>query len=77
MFKLGLIKGVNILKKYIHPEHHYFLTFINPIILCNDFKHYLNTNVNQSEQELFIKHVNDTYNLIKLCFDDFFNQFNK
>lgn len=76
MFKLGLIKGGNILKKYIHPVHHDFLTFINPTILCNDFKHYLNTNVNQLEQELFIKHVNDAYNLIKLCFDDFFNQFN-
>ena len=72
MFKLGLIKGGNLLKKYVHPTHHNFLTFTNPNLLCNDFKHYLNTNVPQTEQDSFIKHVNDTYNLIKLCFDDFF-----
>ena len=71
MFKLGLLKGGNLLKKYVHPSHYDFLTFTNPTTLCNDFKHYLNTNVPQSEQESFIKHVNQTYNLIKLCFDDF------
>jgi hypothetical protein len=73
MFKLGLMKGGNILKKYVDSCHHDFLTFINPNTLCNDFKHYLNTNIHPLEQESFIIHVNDAYKLIKLCFDDFFN----
>jgi hypothetical protein len=73
MFKLGLMKGGNILKKYVDSSHHDFLTFVDSTTLCNDFKHYLNTNVNTSEQESFIIHVNDAYKLIKLCFDDFFN----
>lgn len=73
MFKLGLMKGGNILKKYVDSCHHDFLTFIDPNTLCNNFKHYLNTNIHPLEQESFIIHVNDAYKLIKLCFDDFFN----
>lgn len=73
MFKIGLIKGGNMLKKYIQHSHD-FLTFNDPNDLFNDFKNYLNENV--TNQKLFIKNVNDAYKLIKLCFDCFFNKIN-
>lgn len=69
MFKIGLIKGGNMLKKYIPKHAHEFLTFNNPNDLVKDFKNYLNENV--SDEQLFMKNVNDAYKLIKLCFDDF------
>jgi hypothetical protein len=74
MFKVGLIKGGNMLKKYIPKHAHDFLTFNNPNDLFNDFKNYLNDNV--TNQTLFIKNVNDAYKLIKLCFDCFFSKIN-
>jgi hypothetical protein len=74
MFKIGLIKGGNMLKKYIPKHAHEFVTFNNPNDLFNDFKNYLNENV--SNQVLFIKNVNDAYKLIKLCFDEFYTRLN-
>jgi hypothetical protein len=74
MFKIGLIKGGNMLKKYIPKHAHKFVTFNNPNDLFNDFKNYLNENV--SNQVLFIKNVNDAYKLIKLCFDEFYTRLN-
>jgi hypothetical protein len=75
MFKVGLIKGGNMLKKYIPKHAHDFLTFNNPNDLFNDFKKYLNENV--TDQKLFIKIVNDAYKLIKKLFDEFYDKLNK
>lgn len=68
MFKIGLMMGGSLLKRYIKHEDS-FLTFDNPNILVKDFKTYLDTNV--TDQDSFIKIVNESYELIKNIFDEF------
>lgn len=72
LFILGIIKGGNILKKYISEEHHNFLTFNNSKELSIEFKNYINDNVNDEYKKNFIEIVKNTYEIIKLCFDDFY-----
>ena len=73
MFYGGLIKGGNILKKYVSIEHHPLLSFDNPNELFNKFKDYLNEYITElHDQELFINVVKDSYNIIKLIFDEFY-----
>jgi len=67
MFKGGLIKGGNLLKKYVDINDHKFLTFRNPKELFNNLKDYLDENV--INHDLFIKNVNNIYKQIKKCFD--------
>ena len=73
MFKGGLIKGGNLLKKYVDINDHKFLTFRNPKELFNNLKDYLDENV--INHDLFIKNVNNIYKQIKKCFDYYFNNY--
>jgi hypothetical protein len=73
MFKLGLISGGNILKKYIDSKHHEFLTFNDSSYLLVQFKTFLNQNIIEETQQLqFIQNVQQSYKLIQLCFNDFY-----
>lgn len=74
MFKGGLIKGGNLLKKYVNINDHPFLTFKNPKELFNQLKDYLDKHV--EEHDAFIDNVNNIYQLITLVFDDFYNKCN-
>lgn len=73
MFKVGLIMGGNLLKKYVSTKDHNFLHFEDSKELFNELKCYLNKHV--KNEELFIKNVNDIYVLIQLCFDEFYLKF--
>ena len=79
LFKLGLLAGGNLLKKYIDEKHHDFLTFNSEdsnFKLIKQFKTYLNDSlIDENEQELFIHIVKESYKIIKLCFDDFYYKF--
>lgn len=69
LFYLGILKGGNLLKRYIHDKHHEFLSYQDSNTLVNSFKEYLNKeDFNKAE---FISNVKESYRLIKLCFDDF------
>ena len=67
MFKVGLLMGGNLLKRYIPLKHHEFLTFENPKDLVRQFTEYLDSHV--TDPNTFIQRVNDSYALISLCFD--------
>ena len=74
MFILGLLAGGNMLKKYIDDKHDSFLTFKDPKESIIIVKNYLNNKIKTNvQQEAFINIVNDSYILIKECFDHFFN----
>jgi hypothetical protein len=75
LFKLGLLAGGNMLKKYISKEHHQFLTFENPKELIIEFKTYINDNVFINNQDKFIENVKESYKLIKNIFDEYFLDF--
>lgn len=74
MFKGGLIKGGNLLKKYVDVKDHTFLTFENPKELFIELKNYLDQNV--VDHTLFIKNVNNIYKLINKCFDFYYDKIN-
>ena len=76
LFILGLLKGGHILKKYISPEHYSFLTFDNSRELADEFKNYIDNFVtDENDQNKFIDNVKNSYKLIKLVFDDFYETF--
>lgn len=76
MFYLGIIKGGNLLTKYL-PEYKLFFKYENSNELVKEFKDYLDNNIDTKEkQEKFIKIVNESYSIIKLVFDNFLEKHN-
>lgn len=77
MFFLGLLFGGNLLTKFL-PESTEFFKFENSNQLIKDFKDYINKTVDTKEkQESFINIVNESYAIIALIFDEFYNKYSK
>lgn len=81
MFYLGLLFGGNMLSKML-PDHSSFLSFEDHMHLITIFKNYLNehfdgTNCNDTLQHDFIRIVNESYEIIKFVFSDFYNELSR